>query len=123
MTLRRSAPLELPSAVAAPAPAAFPVTVPAGTRARLLLLSTIDSGEVKTGDTYEAKLLEPIIANGQLLMPEGAVLEGRIRKAVAPKRMSRGGTLVLGFDGVRLDDGSTEKINAAVAGVEAEKSS
>jgi hypothetical protein len=122
LTLRLTAPLALDFDVAPQAAVAPPVVIPAGTRARLLLLSELDSEHNKTGDTYQAELLDPIVTDGKLLLPEGTIVEGHVRKAEHPKRLSRGGTLVLGFDDIKVGD-NMQRVSADVAAVEADKAS
>ena len=90
--------------------------IPSGTHARLLLLEALSASENKQGDIFHARLLEPIAHDGQLLLPEGATLEGHIGKVVAPRRLNRAGSLYLVFDKVILPNGSAEKVSASLVG-------
>lgn len=87
-----------------------PVTLPAGTQARLLLLTRLDATENHPGDVFQARLLEPISSEGRLLLPEGAMFAGHVGKVLPPRRLSRPASMYLNFDQVTLPDGSTQKI-------------
>ncbi len=105
-------------------PKAGPVDVaaiPAGTHARLLLLEALSASENKQGDIFRARVLEPIVNNGQLLLPEGTTLEGHIGKVVPPRRLNRAGSLYLVFDKVILPNGNAEKVSASLVGTALDK--
>ena len=80
--------IELPVQPEVPRAASRPVTIPQGTRADCLLLTELRASENKQGDTCQARLVEPIFQpDGQLLLPEGSLLDGHIAKLVQPRRM------------------------------------
>ena len=66
-----------PSAPAAP-PAPTKYTVPEGTTLTVRLVDTIDSSKNKPGDTFRATLNAPIRVDGDVAVPAGADVEGRI---------------------------------------------
>jgi outer membrane biosynthesis protein TonB len=72
----RFAPLT-PSAPAAP-PAPTKYTVPEGTTLTVRLIDTIDSSKNKPGDTFRATLNAPIRVDGDVAVPAGTEVEGRI---------------------------------------------
>lgn len=92
--------------------------IPSGTHARLLLLEELSASENKQGDIFHARVLEPIVHDGELLLPEGSTLEGHIGKVVAPRRLNRAGSLYLVFDRVILPNGNAEKVSASLVGTE-----
>lgn len=49
-----------------------------GTPIDIRLAQRLDSEENRTGDTFEATLEEPLVSNGQLLAPQGALLKGEL---------------------------------------------
>ena len=105
----------LAAGAAAPvSPQEQPVTLPAGTQARLLLLTRLDATENHSGDTFQARLLEPISSEGRLLLPEGAMFAGHVGKVLPPRRLSRPASMYLNFDQVTLPDGSTQKISGSL---------
>lgn len=122
-------PIEVPVAAASapPAPAAAetgPITLPPGTHARLLLLSDLSASENQQGDTFQARLLEPVrTKDGQLVLPEGSMFDGHISKLVPPRRLSRAGSIHLAFDKITLGEGAgqtvvSDKIAASLAATE-----
>jgi hypothetical protein len=68
--------------VAAPVPTkpAF-VTIPAGTRISVRTIDTIDSATSQVGDRFEASLDEPLSIEGRVLVPEEALVFGRLTEA------------------------------------------
>lgn len=112
----------LPVDAAGPVPA--PVSaIPAGSHARLLLLEPLSAADNKQGDVFHARVLEPIVSDGKLLLPEGAVLEGHIGRIVPPRRLNRAASLYLVFDKVQLQDGGSEKVAASLVGTEMDERS
>ncbi len=95
--------------------------IPAGTHARLLLLEALSASENKQGDVFHARVLEPIVHDGQLLLPEGSTLQGHIGKVVVPRRLNRPGSLYLVFDKVVLPNGNAEKVSASLVGTALEQ--
>ena len=111
--------VQLPPDPAEPLAGPVDVTaIPSGTHARLLLLDGLSASENKQGDIFHARVLEPIVHEGHLLLPEGATLEGHIGKVVPPRRLSRPGSLFLVFDKVVLPNGNAEKVSASLVGTE-----
>jgi hypothetical protein len=97
------------------------ITVPAGVRARLLLLSRLNTSESKPGESFQARLQEPIQQEGKTLLPEGCVFQGHIARVAAPRRLSRAGSMQLVLDSVQLPAGSPQKIVASLSAVEADR--
>jgi hypothetical protein len=64
--------------------------VPAGTPVTIRLGSAISSASVRTGDTFDAVLDEPIVANGQTVAERGAVVTGRIMESTPARNDAPG---------------------------------
>src|SRR5271165_5241893 len=73
--------LELSGGSQAPAAAAAPATqvpafntpeVPSGTNLVIRMIDNVDSERDKVGQTYRASIDEPVVVNGQTLLPRGA---------------------------------------------------
>ena len=86
-----------PAAVPAPAPApALPPpppppakhTIPAGTAVSVRLIDSIDSSRNKVGDSFRATLNAPIRVDGDVVVPTGAEVEGRLVDASNAGRYS-----------------------------------
>jgi len=110
--------VELPGQPEAPlaTPANQPVTIPEGTHADFLLLTELRASENKQGDSFQARLLEPIFQpDGHLLLPEGSLLQGHISRLLPPRRLSRAASMYLVFDRLSLPGGETEQVSASLA--------
>jgi hypothetical protein len=116
------APAPAPPAPAAPAepppPAIVEVEVPAGTVLELELLTALDSGVNQVGDEIQARTLNPIYVEGDLVLGSGALVEGRVTEVQASGRVK--GRAVLGFTFERLDTpGGRKKIRTSYVAEEA----
>jgi hypothetical protein len=60
-----------------------PPTVPSGTDVEVRLADSIGSGISHSGDTFSATVARPIKVNGQVVIPEGADVTGRVVSARA----------------------------------------
>jgi len=114
--------LELPAQPEVTRVATMPVTIPEGTHADFLLLTELRASEKKQGDSFQARLVEPVFtADGQLLVPEGSVLDGHIARLQRPRRMSRAGSMYLAFDRLSEPGSESQKVSASLAGADVGK--
>ena len=114
--------LELPAQPEIPRATGQPVTIPEGTHADFLLITELRASENKQGDSFQARLVEPIFQpDGQLLVPEGSLLDGHIARLVQPRRMSRAASLYLVFDRLTEPGGDSQKVVASLAGADVGK--
>ena len=58
-----------------------PTAIPAGTPVTVHLQASLSSATARSGDSFEARLLEPFIVRGQTLAPRGTILVGRVLQA------------------------------------------
>ncbi|MDT7816436.1 MAG: hypothetical protein QOJ42_6352 [Acidobacteriaceae bacterium] len=56
------------------------VTIPEGTSLSIRLVDSIDSNRSQAGDTFGATLESPLMADGQVVVPKGAEIEGKIEE-------------------------------------------
>lgn len=107
----------------APAQGATPgsttVVVPAETEARIQLLSGIHSRVSHVGDPFAAQLVNPISVGGQIVLPAGSLIGGRITSIRPAGRMRRAAELGLRFELVTLPDGQNQPISALLTNLEA----
>ena len=124
VTLRVDEAAVLKSRPDAPAPAVAPrqetITIPVGTRARLVLLNGLNTSENKLGERFQARLEEPIEQDGHVILGQGCLFEGRITRVMVPRRLSRGGSMQLVFESVSLPEGDVQKVVASLSAVEAD---
>jgi hypothetical protein len=62
--------------------------VPAGTALMVRLDTTLATFSNKAGDPFRGSITQPVVINGQTLIPAGAVIEGRVTKISEPRRIS-----------------------------------
>jgi hypothetical protein len=62
--------------------------VPAGTALMVRLETTLATFSNKAGDPFRGTLSQPVVVNGQTLLPAGTVIEGRVTKVSEPRRIS-----------------------------------
>jgi hypothetical protein len=54
------------------------VSIPAGTPIAVRLQSSVSTASARSGDSFEAVVDEPVIVNGQTVIPKGAAATGRV---------------------------------------------
>ncbi len=99
-------------AMAPPGPAARTVVVPAQTEAKIELLSGIHSQVSHEGDLVTAQLVQPIYVGGEVALPAGSLLEGRITRVKQAGRMRRSAEMVLRFESITLPSGQDHPLSA-----------
>jgi hypothetical protein len=78
--------------------------VPAGTRVDARLESAVRTETSKAGDAIVAVMEEPLWAAGQIVVPEGSRLNGRV-ETIEPASRTREGRVRLVFREIHLPDG------------------
>jgi hypothetical protein len=79
-----------------------PAAIPAGTPVAVHLRATLSSATARSGDSFEATLLEPIIVRGQTLAPRGTILAGRVQEARPAGPLQDSGYMRLALTAVSL---------------------
>jgi len=109
-------PAPAPSSLAEPAPLpAVPapprmVTLATGTLLSVRLAETLDSGNLKAGDTFTATLDRPLIAEGLVIAERGARVEGRVLEAEQAGRVKGVSSLAIHLTRLHTSDGQTVQI-------------
>jgi len=62
--------------------------VPSGTALMVKLETTLATFSNKAGDPFQARLAEPVTLNGRVVIPAGAMVEGRVTRVSEPRRIS-----------------------------------
>ncbi len=57
------------------------VTIPAGTRISVRMIDAIDSTQNQVGDRFQASLEEPLLVNGEEVVPKGTDVYGRLTQS------------------------------------------
>jgi hypothetical protein len=93
-------------------------------RLRAYLQQTISSANRKPGDTFQARVAEPVFgANHAIEVPEGSVLIGQITQAKAARSFGRQGKLRFRFRELDFPSGFTQPVEGTLAGADSNKSS
>jgi hypothetical protein len=104
-------------------PTTSAVTLPAGTQARIVLLNRITASKGRAGDSFCARLIEPVRLGSQVVLPEGSILQGKVVKDTRPRMLSRAGALLLSFNSLRTPSGSNAHVVASVYAINVDRSS
>ena len=94
------------------------LTIPAASELSVQLLSGIHSQVSRVGDPVKAQVLETVYVNGQIALPSGSLLDGRITRIRSAGRVHRAAELGLRFEQITLPDGQEQPISATITGLE-----
>jgi hypothetical protein len=93
-------------------------------RLRAYLEQTIDSASEKPGNTFQARVAEPVFdANHVLVVPEASVLVGQITQAKAARSFGRQGRMRFRFRELRFPSGFSQPVEGTLAGADSNKTS
>ena len=106
-----------------PIPPSRPVTLVAGTQGKIILLGDVSASKSRPGDSFQARLVEPVWLDSKVVLPEGTVLEGTVVRRTPPRMLSRAGSIALAFTHLTLPGGTTKQIAASVSAVEVDQRS
>lgn len=96
---------------------------PIGAEGKVVLLGDLSAGQNHRGDEFQARLIEPVWVHGNVLLPEGTVLSGKISKLVPPRWLSRPGSLYLNFTSFQIPGGEVQATSAAVTAAQLDQRS
>ena len=87
---------------------------------RLRLLTPLSSQMVEHGASIEAAVSQPYYNSHHILLYlAGTKLQGTVNKAKAADWMKKNGTLLFSFQSALMPDGTSSKVDATVAGIQA----
>ena len=81
------------------------VEVPSGTVLTLALDTALSSDTAQVGEAFTATVVESILSENRVVIPEGSKIEGKVTEAVAAKRGAGNARLALEFNNLRLPGG------------------
>ncbi|MBS1821200.1 MAG: hypothetical protein JST61_04395 [Acidobacteria bacterium] len=120
-------PYKGPGAVAVSAPQAVPADVDSqivtsvpetigeineGTLLRVRMREQISTSTTEPGARFTGEIMEPVMNNGQVIIPIGSVLEGQVTEVHSGRRISGAASLHLEPRTVTLPDGTVYTIHA-----------
>jgi hypothetical protein len=100
-----------------------PMTLAAGTQAKVILLEGVSASKSRPGDSFQARIVEPVRLDSRVVLPEGTLLEGRVVRSGPPRVLSRSGSLLLTFTELTLPGGATAPVVASVTEAELDQRS
>jgi hypothetical protein len=90
----------------------LPGEISEGTLLRVRLREAISTLATRPGTRFSAEVTAPVMQDGQVYIPEGSVLEGRVTSLHAGKRIGGGASIHLEPLWVMLPDGTSYTIHA-----------
>jgi len=88
------------------------------TRSELNLLRDISASKSHAGDSFQARLVEPVFRESKILLSEGTLFEGTVLKSQAPRTLSRSGSIFLTFTNLTIPGEKDRPIAASVVGAQ-----
>jgi hypothetical protein len=89
-------------------------SVPAGTALMVKLETTLATFSNRPGDPFRGSLTQPVVINGQTVIPAGATVEGRVTKVSEPRRISGKPTIGILPETVILPNGERLYLDATL---------
>jgi hypothetical protein len=92
-------------------PVAQKTTIPEGTKLRVALIDTVSSDKNRSGDQFQASLVEPVVVDGKTILEKGTKVRGRVLDAKESGRVKGRATVELALTQVVLKDGKTFNVS------------
>ena len=96
---------------AKPATPAPKTTIPEGTKLRVALIDSVSSDKNRSGDQFQASLVEPVVVDGKTVLEKGTKVRGRVLDAKESGRVKGRATVELTLTQVVLKDGKTFNVS------------
>src|SRR5450755_2149638 len=88
--------------------------IPTGTAVKMKLETTLATFSSKAGDPFSARVTEPVVMNGTIVIPIGTTVEGKVTKASEPRRISGKPTIAIFPERLVLPNGDRFTLNASL---------
>ena len=85
-----------------------------GTAIKMRLETAISGKRAKPNRTFSANVTEPVLLDGETIIPAGATVSGRVARVVNPRRIQGRPSVDLRPDKIILPDGRTLSMSAVV---------
>jgi len=86
-------------------------TIPEGTKLRVALIDTVSSDKNRSGDQFQASLVEPVVVDGKTILEKGTKVRGRVLDAKESGRVKGRATVELTLTEVVLKDGKSLSVS------------
>jgi hypothetical protein len=87
-----------------------PDMIPADTVIGLRMDTYLSSKNAHVGDKFSATVTIPVYVDGQVAIPSGATISGRVTQVTPAKRMNKSGVIAIEFDEITLPNGLSTQI-------------
>lgn len=91
-----------------------PNQLPEGTILKVSLNQQLSTATTQPGAIFSARLIEPVMKNGRVVIPVGSTVTGRVTSVSAGRRVTGGASIRLRPDEVDLPDGARYFLHAEV---------
>lgn len=88
--------------------------LPAGTIFRVQMDNGINSKVSSVNDTFTATIIEPVTVRGTVVIPIGAVIEGKVLKVKRAAIGNKNGSLQVSFETLKYADGERREIRGVL---------
>ncbi len=88
--------------------------VPVGTVITLKLLDPVSSSIGELGDGFQLMVVDNVIVDNSVVIPQGTVVRGSIEELQAPKRLYKGGMVRIYFDHIVSSTGKQVRFYAGI---------
>jgi hypothetical protein len=88
----------------APPPATPTITIPSGTLLKVRMIDGVDSESSQLGQTFQASLDEPVVVNGQTVIPRGADVVAKLVEDKQSGKITGRTELTLDLASIRVND-------------------
>jgi hypothetical protein len=100
-----------------------PATLGAGTGAKIVLLGGVSASKSRPGDSFQARLVEPVRLASKVVLPEGTLLGGKVMSRTPPRMLSRAGSLLLAFTDLTVPGKARVQVAASVTSAQLDERS
>jgi hypothetical protein len=98
-------------------------TLAAGTAAKIILLGGVSASKSRPGDSFQARLVEPVRLDSKVVLPEGTLLGGKVVSRTPPRMLSRAGSIMLTFTDLTLPGRMNVPVVASITAAEIDQRS
>jgi hypothetical protein len=88
--------------------------LPTGTAVKMKLETTLATYSSRAGDSFSARVTEPVVIDGKTVIPIGSTVEGRVTKANEPRRIAGKPTIAIFPENLVLPNGNRFMLNATL---------
>lgn len=101
-------------ALAAGAAAQTNLALPAGSALTVKLQNTLTTFSSKRGDTFSARVTQPVLVDGKTVIPVGTTVEGKVTKVDEPRRIAGKPTIGILPQSLVLPNGDRYTLDATL---------